>query len=149
MNHCLSLCSSMSSSYSPLWAFSTPDVCMFLSHMPRCHHAVVLSLCVTRVTGLSLHPLSTSLTLALNPAVGSSSLLPCPPSCAQRWAELANLCELNAEPTEHQQWELPSLLLYLSISLYIYIPSNKCVFTHNLKMCWFRYFPLSCAKHLT
>lgn len=54
-----------------------PDVCMLLSHMPRCLPAVVLSLCVTRLTGLSLHTLSTSLTLALNPAVGSSSLLPC------------------------------------------------------------------------
>lgn len=126
-----------------------PDIRMLLSHMSHCLHTVVVSLCVTRLTGLSFHSFSTPLTLALNPAVGSSSSLPRLPSCAQRWSELANLSELNAKSTEHQQWELPSLVLYLSIFLSINILSNKCVHRHSVKMCWFWYLPLCCSKHLT
>lgn len=74
---------------------------------------------VTQLTGLSLHTSSTPpLTPVLNPPVGSSSSLPLLPSGALHRSELANLCELNAKPTEHQQWELPSLSLYFSLYQY-------------------------------
>ena len=58
-------------------------------------------------------------TLWLNPGVGSSSLLRRLHFCSHCWAELAYLCELNVELTEHQLWELPShfLLQFLSVSI--------------------------------
>lgn len=114
MNYCLLLYSSISSSSSSL-----------------CLHAVIpLLVCVTWLTGRNLHMPST---LVLNPAVGSSSLMPCPPFCVQRWAELANLCELNAKPSEHQQWELPSLLRYLFLFVSISHQTNACA--HKILRC--------------
>lgn len=122
---------------------SPPDIVMLLSHMSHCLHAAVLSVCVTRLTDLSIHTLSTPLTLALNPAVGSSSSLPsCPPV---HHADLSWLIPLSLTPSQLNITSENSPLLfyiYLFRSLSISCQTN-CMHRHSIKMCWFQYFPLS------
>lgn len=107
-----------------------------LSHMPLCLHAVILSLCVwpgsmASASTPSLPPLTWRWTLLLGYFLTDAPA--CPPASSSELSWL--ISELNAEPTEHQLWELPCLRLYLSISLYIYIPSNKCVCAHAVLRC--------------
>lgn len=72
-------CSSISSSSISVWSFPLQTSQSYASLSSRCHP---LPVCVTRLNGLSLHTLSTSLNLALNPAVGVlPHWCPCLPSC--------------------------------------------------------------------
>lgn len=124
-NHCLLLCSSISS--------PTSSLCPSPLQTPACYSAMCPAVFMLLSTphvwpGWLASASVPSLILKLNPAAGSSSLLPCLPSSTLCWAELANLCELSVEPSEHRQRELLSPL-YLFLSIVISHQTNACAHT--------------------
>lgn len=148
-SNCLLLYSSISSSSNP--------VCPFPLQTSACYSAICPAV-FTLLSSPCVWPgwLASAFIPSLPPLPWRWTLLWVVPHCCPAHplvhsAELSWLISVSLTPSQlniSNENSPLSFTIYLFLSISISHQTNACAHT-ALKMCWFRYFPLSCSKHLT